>query len=105
MIDRLEEEGDLDLSHLTTAEGVKLPEYVRGWLNLSGLTSAEGLKLPEGIRRLYLSGLSTAEGLKLPEHVGGDIHLWSLDEDEYDQEVHGPCELNGRVHFHDPAGN
>jgi hypothetical protein len=72
-------EGDLDLSHLTSPEGVELPEHVGGCLDLSGLTSAEGLKLPE--------------------HVGGDIYLWSLDEDEYDQEVHGPRELGGQGPF------
>ena len=77
-------EGDLDLSHLTTAEGLKLPERIRGDLDLRGLT--------------------TAEGLKLPEHVGDDINLWSLDEDEYDQEVHGP-ELGGKVHFSNPRSN
>ena len=77
-------DGDLDLSHLTSAEGLKLPEDVGGWLGLSGLT--------------------TAEGLKLPLHVGGDIYLWSLDEDEYDQEVHGP-ELGGKVHFSNPRSN
>ena len=99
-------EGDLDLSHLTTAEGLKLPEDV-GWsLELSGLTSAEGLKLPEHVgRNLDLRGLTTAEGLKLPLHVGGDIYLWSLDEDEYDQEVHGPRELGGKVHFSNPRSN
>ena len=70
-----------------------------------GSTSAEGLKLPERVGRLYLTGLSTAEGLKLPEHVGDDIHLWSLDEDEYDQEVHGPVELGGKVHFSNPWSN
>ena len=75
------------------------------WLDLSGLTSAEGLKLPERVGRLHLSGLSTAEGLKLPEHVKDDIHLWSLDEDEYDQEVHGPVELGGKVHFSNPWSN
>ena len=78
-------EGDLDLSHLTTAEGLKLPERIRGDLDLRGLT--------------------TAEGLKLPLHVGGDIYLWSLDEDEYDQEVHGPRELGGKVHFSNPRSN
>ena len=72
-------EGDLDLSHLTTAEGLKLPEHVG--------------------RNLYLRGLTTAEGLKLPLHVGGDIHLWSLDEDD-----RGARELTGRVHFHKPIG-
>ena len=78
-------EGDLDLSHLTSPEGLELPEHIGGCLDLSGLTSAEGVKLPE--------------------HVGGDIYLWSLDEDEYDQEVHGPRELGGKVHFSNPRSN
>tara|TARA_B100001964_G_scaffold162681_1_gene178562 strand:+ start:365 stop:625 length:261 start_codon:yes stop_codon:yes gene_type:complete len=78
-------EGDLDLSHLTSPEGFKLPEHVGGCLGLRGLT--------------------TAEGLKLPLHVGGDVYLWSLDEDEYDQEVHGPRELGGKVHFSNPRSN
>ena len=78
-------EGDLDLSHLTSPEGLELPEHVGGWLGLSGLT--------------------TAEGLKLPLHVGGDIYLWSLDEHEYDQEVHGPRELGGKVQFSNPRSD
>jgi hypothetical protein len=45
--------GDRDFSHVTSPEGLKLPDMVNGNLNLSGLT--------------------TADGLKLPEHVGGDI--------------------------------
>ena len=78
-------EGDLDFSHLSLSTGLELPEHVGGCLDLSGLTSAEGLKLPL--------------------HVGGDIYLWSLDEDEYDQEVHGPGELGGKVHFSNPRSN
>jgi hypothetical protein len=79
MIDRLEEEDDLDLSHLTSAEGLKLPESMRGSLNLSGLTSAEGLKLPERIKgNLSLSGLTSAEGLKLPESMRGSLFLNGL---------------------------
>jgi len=78
-------EGDLDLSHLTSPEGLELPEHVGGCLDLSGLT--------------------TAEGLKLPLHVGGDIYLWSLDEHEYDQEVHGPRELGGKVQFTNPRSD
>ena len=78
-------EDDLDFSHLTLPVRLELPEDVGGSLDLSGLT--------------------TAEGLKLPLHVGGDIYLWSLDEDEYDQEVHGPRELGGKVHFSNPRSN
>ena len=99
-------EGDLDLSHLTSPEGLELPEHVGGCLDLSGLASADGLKLPEHVgENLGLSGLTTAEGLKLPLHVEGDIYLWSLDEDEYDQEVHGPRDLGGKVHFSNPRSN
>ena len=54
---------------------------------------------------LYLSHLTTAEGLKLPLHVGGDIYLWSLDEDEYDRKIHGPVEVGGKVHFSNPRSS
>ena len=99
-------EGDLDLSHLTSPEGLELPEHVGGCLALSGLASADGLELPEHVGwSLDLSGLTTAEGLKLHLHVGGDIYLWSLDEDEYDQEVHGPRELGGKVQISNPRSD
>ncbi|HOX96724.1 MAG TPA: hypothetical protein PLI45_05115, partial [Candidatus Woesebacteria bacterium] len=71
--------GDLYLSSLTTAEGLKLPETMSGDLYLSSLTTAEGLKLPETMSGdLYLSSLTTAEGLKLPETMSGDLYLSSL---------------------------
>ena len=78
-------EGDLDLSHLTSPEGLELLKHVGGHLTLRGLKSAEGLKLPW--------------------YVIGEIYLWSLNEDEYDQEVHGPVELGGKVHFSNPRSN
>ena len=40
-------EGNLDLSHVTSPEGLELPDKVTGSFNLSGLESAEGLTLPE----------------------------------------------------------
>ncbi|MFO0862900.1 MAG: hypothetical protein U0516_04230 [Candidatus Saccharibacteria bacterium] len=71
--------GYLDLSGLTSTEGLQLPETIGGNLNLSGLTSAEGLQLPETIGGyLDLSGLTSAEGLQLPETIGGGINLRSL---------------------------
>ncbi|MCD6441969.1 hypothetical protein J7L24_00235 [bacterium] len=71
--------GNLYLSGLTSAEGLKLPENIGGSLYLSGLTSAEGLKLPENIGGyLDLSGLTSAEGLKLPENIRGDLDLSGL---------------------------
>ena len=72
----------LDFWHETSPEGLELPDKMPGYLNLCALT--------------------TAEGLKLPEHVGVDIHLWSLDPDDYNQEVHGPRELGLYVYFSDP---
>jgi len=71
--------GDLDLSGLKSAEGLKLPESIGGNLNLSDLESAEGLKFPESIGGgLGLWRLESAEGLKLPKSIGGDLGLWNL---------------------------
>ena len=49
-----------------------------------------------------LDEFETATGLQLPEHVGGDLHLFALNESEYDQAIRGPAELIGSVLFHDP---
>jgi len=38
----------LNLSRLTTAEGLELPNSIGGYLSLSSLTTAEGLELPDG---------------------------------------------------------
>ena len=71
--------GNLDLSNLTSAEGLKLPETINGYLNLSGLTSAEGLELPNTIGEdLYLNSLTSAEGLVLPNTLNGNLYLHSL---------------------------
>ena len=47
----IEHEGDLDLvilkSDVTSPQGLELPDRVTGDLTLDGLTTAEGLKLPE----------------------------------------------------------
>ncbi len=72
-------DGNLSLSYLTSAEGLKLPQNIGGSLDLSGLTSAEGLKLPQNIGgSLYLSHLTSAKGLKLPQNIGGSLDLRSL---------------------------
>ena len=71
--------GSLDLSGLTSAEGLILPKRVGGWLDLSGLTSADGLTLPKEVGGwLDLSGLTSAEGLTLPKEVGGGLYLSGL---------------------------
>ena len=71
--------GDLNLIRLTSAEGLKLPKEIGGGLNLHSLTSAEGLKLPEKIGgNLNLGHLTSAEGLKLPEKIDGGLYLNSL---------------------------
>ena len=47
-----------------------------GDLNLSGLTSAEGLNLPETINGSFnLSGLVSVEGLIPPKNIDGDFYL------------------------------
>ena len=71
--------GYLDLSYLTSAEGLKLPNTINGDLYLRSLTSAEGLKLPNTINgSLYLSNLTSAEGLELPNTINGNLDLESL---------------------------
>ena len=71
--------GNLNLRSLTNAEGLKLPDEIRGDLNLRSLTSAEGLKLPDEIGfSLYLDGLTSAEGLELPDIIRGALHLTNL---------------------------
>ena len=73
--------GDLDLSGLTSAEGLDLSGVnIGGALYLNNLTSAEGLDL-SGVNiggALYLNNLTSAEGLKLPESIGGNLYLWHL---------------------------
>lgn len=72
-------DGDLDLWRLTSAEGLELPKTIGGELYLSGLTSAEGLELPQTVEgSLGLIGLTSAEGLKLPETIGGNLILNGL---------------------------
>ena len=71
--------GDLFLSNLTSAEGLKLPDKIGGILDLSGLRSAKGLKLPDKIDgNLWLSGLRSAEGLELPNEIGGTLNLSNI---------------------------
>ena len=72
--------GDLDLSGLTSAEGLDLSGVnIGGALYLNNLTSAEGLKLPESIGgNLYLWHLMNAKGLELPKSIGGDLNLSGL---------------------------
>ena len=54
--------GWLDLSGLTSADGLKLPSSISGWLDLRALTSADGLTLPSSINgSLYLSDSVRAE--------------------------------------------
>lgn len=71
--------GDLNLSELTTAEGLILPENISGSLYLSKLTTADGLVLPNYIGgSLYLTKLKNAEGLIFPDSIGDVLDLLSL---------------------------
>ena len=71
--------GDLDLSYLINAEGLKLPDTINGSLYLNNLISAEGLALPDTINgNLDLESLTSVEGLKLPDTINGYLDLRSL---------------------------
>ena len=71
--------GNLNLSSLQSAKGLKLPETINGNLNLYSLQSAEGLELPETINgSLDLYSLQSAEGLEFPKTINGDLYLYSL---------------------------
>ena len=80
-----------------------------GWLDLSRLTTVEGLKLPKHVGAgLDLRGLTTAEGLEFPEHMGGWLDLSGPASDERDTpatqiliERRGAVEHSG--HGHDAA--
>ena len=76
-------DGNLDLTFLTSAKGLTLPQSVSGNLRLDSLTSAEGLNLPQGVGgNLSLGGLTSAEGLTFPTSVGGTLDLHSLNNAE-----------------------
>ncbi|MBP9802185.1 hypothetical protein KBC40_01195 [Patescibacteria group bacterium] len=69
----------LDLSSLSSAEGLSLPSTVNGDLYLSSLKLAKGLILPTILNGgLDLGGLKSAEGLSLPSTLNGDLWLQSL---------------------------
>ena len=71
--------GDLDLSYLRSAKGIKLPQRIGGALYLSGLTNAKDLTLPQSIGGfLELTSLTSAEGLTLPQRIGGGLYLSGL---------------------------
>jgi len=90
---------DLDLSSLTSVEGLVLPKEIGGHLNLSSLTSAEGLVLPNKIGGyLDLFSLTSAEGLVLPNKIGGYLDLFSLTSAEglvLPKEIGGYLDLRG----------
>ena len=71
--------GYVDLRSLASADGLVLPQHVGGYINLRRLNRADGLVLPQHVGgNMYLSSLASAEGLVLPQHVGGNIVLSSL---------------------------
>lgn len=91
--------GNLDLSHIRSAEGLILPEKILGNLDLGGLKSAEGLKLPEKVGGLLnLGDLKSAEGLRLPKEIGGGLVLFSLRSAEgleFPAKIGGSLDLGG----------
>ena len=71
--------GNLDLSNLTSAEGLVLPDIINGSLDLRGLTTAKGLVLPDKINGdLDLRGLTSVKNVKLPTAVNGNLNLGNL---------------------------
>ena len=69
-------EGNLDLWHLTSPEGLVLPSSIGGSLDLRGLKSTEGLVLPHTIGGfLNLWNVDECNGLKLPQNMGGGVFL------------------------------
>ena len=70
--------GNLNLSTLTSAEGLKLPKEVKGSLNLASLKNASGLNLPVKVGNLNLYSLTDAKELILPGEIKGYLYLNSL---------------------------
>ena len=71
--------GDLDLSHLTHANGLKLPRFLIGNLNLSKLVSVNGLKLPESVLgSVNLKSVTYIENFKFSKFIKNDLLLDSL---------------------------
>ncbi len=71
--------GDLDLSGLTSAEGLIFPESIKGNLDLRNLTSAEGIIFPNSIEgSIDLSNLKSAKKVTFPSSYKGDIDLRNL---------------------------
>ena len=72
-------DGDLNLSDLTSAEGLILPEKIGGSLYLERLVSSQGLVLPKEIGgSLCLNQLVSSQGLVLPEKIGKYLYLECL---------------------------
>ena len=71
--------GNLDLSNLTSAEGLKFPNTINGFLDLGSLTSVKDVKFPNTINGfLDLGSLTSAKGLVLPNTINGSLDLSSL---------------------------
>jgi len=91
--------GDLNLRWLTSAEGLTLPQTIKGNLWLTGLTTAEGLTLPQSIDGgLSLDDLTTAEGLTLPQSIDRGLYLFSLTSAEG---LNLPQTINGEIYLDD----
>ena len=72
--------GDLDLSNLTSADNLTLPEQISGHLLLSNLTSVEGLEFPKHVGGdIRLEKLTSVKELDFPKYVGGELHLFRVE--------------------------
>ncbi len=71
--------GSLKLNSLVTAKDLVLPRFISGDLNLFRLTSAEGVTFPTTVNGvLDLRGIKTGKGLKLPENLNGALDMGLL---------------------------
>ena len=78
---------NVDFCELRSAKKLDLPERVDGWLDLSGLTTVEGLKLPKHVRGdIYFWSLLKSEYDRLshgPHRMDGKVRFEPLvDEDQ-----------------------
>ena len=78
---------DFDFCELHSAKGFELPERVDGWLDLSGLTTVEGLKLPKHVRGdIYFWSLPKSEYDRLshgPYRMDGKVRFEPLVDEEW----------------------
>ncbi len=76
----------INLSGLTSVDGLVLPRVLRNSLLLNGLKSAEGLVFPRSVDGvIFLQSLTTIVGLELPDSCSMGISFGSLDNSQLEE--------------------